>query len=264
MLSRQLGHPQEAPQLLSRPVPCCTTADTQNLVWIKSQVKKDHGPFMSLLHSGCNSPASISHKIIFVLFPFFESSIYLSFCSLPTGSMMLWQAVFSSTARPPDQHQHHQHLAKALPLPPARTLLLGLSCSCTPCTERASEVNLPTHGLPPDNLHQRNTIFLSYLSKCRSYSRISTALTKPSCSSDPSTGSFVRLPVPLPPTSAAAKSCGLLTASQPLEFMCKLKHPLVVSLVCKISFSYKTPGTSFPKEPEPVCIRTLYALDKTE
>ena len=124
VLPRQPGHPRAPPQPLSSPVLCCAAAGRQNSVWIKSQVNKDHQPVTSLIHSDCNSPTNTSHKTRFVLFPFFKFSIYLSFLP-PSQRVMLGQAVFSSTARPPDQHPHHQHPAKSSHRPCLHPSCLG-------------------------------------------------------------------------------------------------------------------------------------------
>lgn len=147
VLPRQPEHPREPPQPLSRPVLCCTMVDSQNSVWIKSQVNKDRQPFVSLLHCDCNSPTNISHKMSFVLFPFFKFSIYLSFLLLPSNLLSDAQAgsvqLNSAPTRPAPTSPAPSKSALATPActPPAWAGLCPLPQSCTPCTERTSEGN---------------------------------------------------------------------------------------------------------------------------
>lgn len=140
VLPGQLGHPQEPPQPLSRPVLCCATADSQNLVWIKSQVNKDHQLFTSLLHCDCNSPAKISHKMSFVVVPFFKFSICLSLLLLPSNLPSDARAgcvqLNSAPTRPAPTSPAP---SKSAPAAPAWAGLCLLPPSYTPCTERTSK-----------------------------------------------------------------------------------------------------------------------------
>lgn len=100
------GHPREPLQPLSNPTLCCTLTDGQNSLLAKGQVNKDHQPFIRLIYCDYKLIFQNYSENEFCIAPFFLNSsfIYPFLCSNPTSQVMLRQALFGSTAHPPDQH----------------------------------------------------------------------------------------------------------------------------------------------------------------
>lgn len=137
MLPWQLGHPLELPSPSPDPF-SAALKQMSEYTMDQESVSMDYWPSVSLLQCDCNSPVDISHKILCYSLCLNSAFTYSFYCSPPSyRGMIPLEAVFGSTARPTDQHPHHQHSAKPGygPCPhhtlPARAGLRLLPCSHT-------------------------------------------------------------------------------------------------------------------------------------